>query len=102
MASSCSRAVKLLRWVFKGCGSCSKDVLHKARYLGTTFVGKCSLVCRLSCGVRLHFCVGSIVDLSFWIVEASTAMSHVSHNDPTFKPHLRFDHINWLEKRKLL
>lgn len=27
------------------------------------------------------------VDLSFWIVEAATAMKHVS--DPTFKPHLR-------------
>eukprot|EP01084_Bolivina_argentea_P309722 535785_1 len=29
------------------------------------------------------------VDLSFWIVEASTAMQHIKFTDPTFKPHLR-------------
>lgn len=29
------------------------------------------------------------VDLSFWIVEASTAMQHVRKCDATFKPHLR-------------
>ena len=34
---------------------------------------------------------GSIwaVDLSFWIVEASTAMQHLKFTDPCFRPHLR-------------
>ena len=34
---------------------------------------------------------GSIwaVDLSFWIVEASTAMQHLKYTDPSFRPHLR-------------